>query len=704
MSINLTTSLKELSGIGDAYTKRLADIGLKTVKDLVYYFPHRYEDLSRVSSISQLQEGEKVTIQGIVSAMKTRRGWGRQRFITQGTVEDETGAIHASWFNQPYLTKTFTSGARVALAGKVTADKKGKLSFISPEIELSKDMMLHTSRLVPIYSETQGLSSKWLRWKIHTILLQLVPVWEEYLPDYMLRAHGFLGLKEAIQRVHFPSSIVEAKKTYERFAFSELLIMRLCVLAQKEKQRKKGAPAIPFDMPFVQALVKSLGVILTQDQRRAAWDVFKDLAKPYPMQRLLEGDVGTGKTFVALLASALVAKKGMQAVLMAPTEILAHQHFATFIKFLASFSLAVGLITRSKVRYYDPLVSHVRDIPLSVAKKKAREGELCIIIGTHRILPSLDKDASLTFCNLALVIIDEQHRFGVAQRAILLKSEEETSLPPIPHLLTMSATPIPRSLALTLYGGLDISVLREFPQGARVITTRIIPPAKQKSALEFIRKKIASGAQAYFIYPIIEESELLDAKAAQEEYERLKKDVFPEFRVGLLHGRMKAQDKESVMREFLEGDIKILVATSVVEVGIDVAHASIMVIEGAERFGLAQAHQLRGRIGRRGQVGYCFLFPSSFGEATKKRLQALKESNDGFFLAQKDLEIRGPGQLLGSKQAGIPDVAMHALQNPLLVEAACNAADELWAKNPSLSETPLLKKEVAHYGKTIHLE
>ena len=720
MSIKLSTPLKELSGIGEAYAKRLSDLGLRTVKDLIYYFPRRYDDLSIVTPIGDLREGEKTTAHGIIRSIKTRHGWGARRFITEAVIEDDSGAITASWFNQPYLTKTFTPGVKVALAGKPSLDKKSHLVLISPELELFKDTLLHTSRFVPVYSETRGLSSKWLRWKIYSILPYAQGAWAEFLPSDIIKKHNFLALNEALWRVHFPSSIEEARKAYARFAFSELFIVRILVMLEKTKQKKQRAIAIPFDEEFVRSLVKSLGVTLTLDQRKAAWDVFKDLAKPYPMQRLLEGDVGTGKTFVALLTSALVAKKLMQAIVMAPTEILANQHFVTFTHYLRHFSLAVGLVTRNKVQYYDPLVEHVRDLSLIDAKKKMKTGELQIIIGTHRLITSSDNVNH--FHNLALVIIDEQHRFGVEQRAILLKKElgitnyelgeEQKKGEPIihnsnfviPHLLTMSATPIPRSLALTLYGGLDMSVLREFPQGERKVLTRIIAPAKQKSAYDFIRKKIAQGNQAYFIYPIIEESEKLDTKAAQEEYEKLKRDIFPEFGVGLLHGRMKGLEKERIMKAFLEGEVKLLVATSVVEVGIDVPQASIMVIEGAERFGLAQMHQLRGRIGRRGQGGFCFLFPNSLGEQTRKRLQALKESNDGFFLAQKDLEIRGPGQLLGIKQAGMPDVAMHALENPELVGAACAAADELLAKNPDLSAFPLLKREVLSYEKTIHLE
>lgn len=714
--------------MGEAYQKRLAHLGIHTVRDLLTYFPWRYEDLSRVSGIAQLMEGERATIHGIVRGIKTRRGWGRSHFITEGVVEDESGAIAVTWFNQPYLTKTLAPGMRVALAGKVTRDKKGRLTLMSPEFELlDKNLpfgqnlkeLLHTSRLVPVYAETYGLSSKWLRWKIHALLPFTLPLFEEFIPPALLAKYQFPSLRETLSHIHFPRDLKEAKHARARFAFSDLLLIRLFMLLERMKHKEHEAVAIAFDEEFVRSLVKSLGVMLTSDQRKAAWEAFKDMAKPYPMQRLLQGDVGTGKTFVALLISALVAKKGKQAVVMAPTEILATQHFATFVHHLSRFSLSIALLTRSSVKFYDPLVDHVRPLTLKKAKEKIAQGEISLVIGTHRIIAS-GKEGMMKFRSLVLVIIDEQHRFGVEQRALLTRTVSDNTQTDtddkrlsafgrrksvaLPHLLTMSATPIPRSLALTIYGSLDMSALREFPKGERKVATKIVPPRSRKAAYEFIRQKVMGGDQVYFIYPIIEESEVIDTKAALDEYENLKKNIFPEFGVGLLHGRMKGREKEEAMRNFLEGRTQILVATSVVEVGVDVANASIMVIEGAERFGLAQIHQLRGRIGRRGQAGFCFLFPHTLSGSTRERLRALQESNDGFFLAQKDMEIRGPGELLGSRQAGIPDIAMDALKDSDLIEAIKKEADILIQESQDLSRYPLLFREVNRYGKTIHLE
>ncbi|MBI3335822.1 MAG: ATP-dependent DNA helicase RecG [Candidatus Portnoybacteria bacterium] len=702
MSISLDSSIKEISSISAQYAKRLLKLEIKTLGDLIFYFPRRYEDFSRIVGIGQLKPDEPVSVHGIIASAKTRRAWGRSRFITEAIIEDDTGAIEVIWYNQPYLTQTLKKGARVGLAGKPALDKKGKLVFMSPEFELLNREPLHTSRLVPIYSETRGVSSKWLRWKISLFLPILLEEIQEEFPQDLLEKLGFSDIKTALRAIHFPETIEEAKKARARFSFTDLLCVRLRVLLEREQRKHETAASIPFDKEFIQGVTRSLGFSLTQDQRQAAWDIFKDVQKPYPMQRLLEGDVGTGKTLVALLAASLAAHQGKLVALMAPTEILASQHFETFTSLLSSLSFPIALFTRSMVKMYDPTVEHVRKLTPSEMREKIGSGEIKIVIGTHALISPISNTKyqilNTKYKNLALVIIDEQHRFGVEQRSHLLHSSGAH-----PHLLTMSATPIPRSLALTIYGNLQISLLKTFPKGARKIITRIVTPLKRAPAYEFIRQKMRQGHQVYVICPVIEESEKLDTKAAVEEYDRLKK-LFPECLVGLLHGRMKSKEKENTMRQFLGGTIRLLVATSVVEVGVDVPGASIMVIEGAERFGLAQIHQLRGRIGRRGQAGHCFLFTNSRARATWARLKALTMSNDGFFLAQKDLEIRGPGQLLGTRQAGISDVAMEALGSSELVDMVRKEADELIAASADLSEWPLLKKKVEEmYGK-VHLE
>lgn len=694
MSINLATPMSSIPRITAPYQKRLEKVGIKTVKDLLFHFPYRYEDFTRVVNIISLLPNESVTVHGTIRKMSVRRSFKTKRFISEAVVEDETGTIKVIWFNQPYLTKTLKAGVKIALAGKPSLDERKRLQFISPEFEIFRAEFLHTSRLVPVYAETRGLSSKWLRWKIYSLMPYVIDEFQEELPEELRKRLTLLPIKDALQTIHFPPSSQSAERARLQFSFTELLKVRLRVLLERELHRKESAPIISFDEPFMQALVKSFGFSLTEDQRKAAWQIMKDIQKPYPMQRLLEGDVGTGKTLVALMVASLAARQGKQVAIMAPTEILASQHFETFTLLLAPFGIPVGIFTRGALKYYDPLVEHIRKLKTSEMREKIASGEIKIIIGTHRLI-----HAEQGFSNLALVVIDEQHRFGVEQRSHLTSTSGKR-----PHLLTMSATPIPRSLALTIYGNLHISFLKIFPKGERKIVTQIILPLKRANAYEFVRSSIKQGAQVYVICPVIEESEKLDTKAALEEYEKLKNKVFPEYSVGLLHGRMKSKEKEEAMKQFVERKLNILVATSVVEVGVDAAGASIMIIEGAERFGLSQIHQLRGRIGRRGQVGFCFLFTESRSRTTWARLKALTQSNDGFYLAQKDLEIRGPGELLGKRQAGISDIAMSALGQSEIVASVKREADELVKKSPDLSAWPLLRKSVQEVYKEVHLE
>ncbi len=700
MAATLLSPIQNVPGIGAIHQKRLARLGIVTLQDLIFHFPHRYEDFSRVVFIADVVPDQAVSIHGLIRSIGVRRSWKTKRFITEAVIEDDTGDIKVMWFNQPYLTRTMKKGRRIAIAGKASADDKGHLAFVSPEFELERPEPLHTSRLVPVYPETGGLSSKWLRWKIHSFLPLLLSQTEEELPDETLERSALMPTGQALTSIHFPSSLEEAKKARLHFSFSNLLQVRLRVLLERELRKKEPALAIPFDKAFVQALVKSLGFPLTQDQRRATWEVFQDLEKPYPMQRLLEGDVGTGKTLVALLASALAMQQGKQVALMAPTEILAAQHFETFTHLLLHLHFPIALVTRSMTRFYDPLVDHVRALPAKDIKARVKKGEIKLVIGTHALIQEAStKREGVPFLNLSLVIVDEQHRFGVEQRSQLLSSSKTR-----PHLLTMSATPIPRSLALTIYGNLQISFLKIFPKGERKIVTRVVIPLRRQSAYEFIREKVRQGHQVYVICPIIEESEKLDTKAAIEEYETLGQKVFPEFRVGLLHGRMRSKEKEAVMKAFFEREIFLLVATSVVEVGVDVPGANIMIIEGAERFGLSQIHQLRGRIGRRGQVGYCFLFTNSRSRATKARLSALVSSNDGFILAEKDLAIRGPGELAGRHQAGMKDIGMEALGDSALVAKVKEEADMLIKESPNLGKWPSLQKRVNALYEHLHLE
>lgn len=712
MQLHLSTLLKDIPGIGPAYQRKLERLEIFTVRDLLFHFPRRYEDVSRVAPIGSLASGEAVSVHGIIRTIHNRRSWKNKRFITEAIIEDESGSLPIMWFNQPYLTKNIKPGTRMALCGKPVQGDKGQLMLVSPEFELWRSEFLHTSRLVPFYPETSGLSSKWLRWKIHTFLPFVEQEVTDDLPPEVIEKMDMMPAPQALREIHFPKTLRQAQEVRAQFSFRELLKIRLAVLMVGKQHKQERSPIVSFDQGFVQRLVEGFEFSLTEDQRKATWEIVKDLQKPYPMQRLLEGDVGTGKTLVALIVSALVGHQGKQVALMAPTEILASQHFETFVKFLSRLGMPIGLYTRSMVKMYDPFVEHVRDLSVSQLKTKILAGEIKILIGTHAIISSHSKAAKgktllseakdvagVAFKELALVIIDEQHRFGVQQRSHLVT---QSSLRP--HFLTMTATPIPRSLALTLYGNLQISLLRKFPAGRRNIVTRIITPLRRSASYEFIREKMKQGNQVYVICPVIEESEKLDTKAAMEAFSELSTSVFREFPCDLLHGRMKAREKEDAIRKFFTGQTQLLVATSVVEVGVDVPGASIMVIEGAERFGLSQIHQLRGRIGRRGQVGYCFLFTNSASRLTWARLRALTQSNDGFFLAEKDLEIRGPGQLLGTRQAGVSDIAMESLGNPALLGKVKEEADHLLKRNPDLSQYPALRQAVYALSEKLHME
>lgn len=644
--INLKTKVSQLYGIGPGYVKKLKNLGIETVKDLLNHLPHRYEDFSNLVKIKNLPPNQNVTIQGRILQIRTTRTHKKRMFLTEALVEDETGATRAIWFNQPFLTKNLIKGTNIALAGKVNFDQNG-FYFSNPVYEITRGDFVHTRRLVPVYPETKGISSRWLRYQIKKLIQNLDLPW-------------------TLKQVHFPDSLASAQKARRKLAFEELLLLQLFILKQKEKTKKTKAPIIKFNQTLIKSFVNSLPFKLTNAQRKASWEILQDLEKPYPMNRLLEGDVGSGKTVVAAMAALEVASahlgtvstQPLQVAFMAPTEILAEQHYQEIAKLLKKFNLKIGLVTKS-----------VKNLTPN------------IIVGTHALL-------NQKFNNLGLAIIDEQHRFGVRQRARLANA----------HLLTMTATPIPRTLALTLYGDLDISLLDEMPHGRQKIITKIVAPANRAKAYDFIRQQIKQKHQVFVICPLIEESEKLQTKAVKLEFENLKK-VFPEFKIGLLHGQLK--NKQEVMSDFIQNKINILVATSVIEVGIDVPNATIMLIEGAERFGLAQLHQLRGRVGRSKYQSYCFLFTESSAKKTAQRLKALLECESGFELAEKDLAIRGPGQFLGTRQSGLPDLTMASLKDLKLIKQAREKARKIF---PELNQYKDLQKKLKEFKLKVHLE
>ena len=714
--MNLSSPIWEIPRVGPQTQKQLKRLGIETIGELIFHFPHRYEDFSNLIPISQAEEGGPFCFQGRITDIRTFRAFRRKMMLTQATIEDETGKIKALWFNQPYLINTLRKGTFVCLAGKVKGKKSSK--YLSnpayekiPENYKEIDFDLnHTGGLIPIYPETEGLSSKWLRFIVKPLLTQLKNKIPDYLPEKISKKYDFLPFQKAIWQIHFPDSLELAEKAKKRFAFEELFELSLFVLRERMKLAKEKALAIPINVGLMQEFTASLPYRLTNAQKRSSWQILKDLEKPRPMNRLLEGDVGSGKTVVAAMAALNVVKKGYQVAFMAPTEILAKQHFKTINEVLKKFDLKVGLITGKESYCKNEKITRRELI------EKVKKNKINILIGTHALIqditPATKEKTPLQFNNLALVIIDEQHRFGVKQRAKLCRQKEF-----IPHLLSMTATPIPRTLSLTIYGDLDLSVIDELPKGRKKIITKIIQPKEKKATYNFIREQVKKERQAFVICPRIEPPKVsaenlfdertlswMDVKAVKQEYKKLAEEIFPDLKIGMLHGKMKSQEKENIMTEFKEKIIDILVSTSVVEVGVDVPNASVMMIEGSEKFGLAQLHQFRGRVGRSDFQSYCFLFVDTPGIVYNRRLRALITCDNGFELAEKDLAIRGPGDFTGQRQWGIPDLAMASLTDTILVSKARNEAKEILQKDPELKKFPFLRERLAGFRQKLHLE
>ena len=693
--VNLDAPVQKLYKIGPAYAKKLQSLGIKTARDLLFYFPFRYDDFSDITKIADVEIEQIATVQGQVVEARNIRTFKKRMALTEVIIEDDSGAIKAVWFNQPFLTTTLRTGATVNLSGKVSFSKN-ELVFSNPAYEVvgynNSRNYTHTGRLVPVYHETYGLSSRWLRFHIKPLLIFAKKI-EEFLPLEIIKSHDLLPCSSAIKEIHFPKNLEIAEKAKRRFAFEEIFLIQLWNFLQRKKWQNNESLKIHFQEKLIKEFVASLPFRLTDSQRKAAWQILKDLEKPAPMNRLLEGDVGSGKTIVAAIAVLETVSQGMQAAIMAPTEILAEQHYNTFSGYLNNYKIA--LLTGSKGLLNGEKISR------SGILNKARVGEVDVVIGTHALIQE-----KVFFKNLALAVVDEQHRFGVEQRARLLKTitSLKDGIPDkIPHLLSMTATPIPRTLALTIFGDLDISLLTEMPKGRKKIITSIIPPAGRRDAYYFIADEIQKGRQIFVICPLVEDSDILEIKSATTEFEKLRK-VFPRFEIGLLHGRLKPKEKEEIMLKFKNKETDILVSTSVVEVGIDIPNATVMVIEGADRFGLAQLHQFRGRVGRSEYQSHCFLFTDSRAKKTHQRLNALIKCENGFELAEKDLKIRGPGEVYGIRQSGMPDLAMASLSDIKLISETRKAAKEIFEKDPLLKNYPRLKERLKEFARNIHLE
>jgi ATP-dependent DNA helicase RecG len=674
----LDSPVTALQGVGPRQSKRLAKIGIQTVRDMLYCFPRRYDDYSQLKPINRLEYGEEVTIIAQVwdGGVRETRGGGK---LFKATLSDATGFIEVTWFNQPYLADKIRPGQQIVISGKVE-EYLGRLCFNSPEWEPLEKDLLHTARLVPIYPLTKGIPAKWLR----RLMKRTVDYWSKRLPDHLpesvCQEAGLLNLETAIVQIHFPDNKGLWEKARYRLAFDELFVLQIGLLRQRHQWRSEPGRPLPVEDATLDSFIGGLPFELTHAQRRTLRQIVADLRSDQPMNRLLQGDVGSGKTVVAAAAMALTVAAGSQAALMAPTEILAEQHHQTLARLLEQMPGR-----RPTVRLLTGSVSgqEREEVYAGLAN-----GSVDIAVGTHALIQE-----GVQFKELALAVIDEQHRFGVRQRAALWQKGYN------PHLLVMTATPIPRSLELTLWGHLDVSAIDEMPPGRKPIATRLILPTERERAYRFVRGQIEKGHQAYIICPLVEESEKIEAKAAVEEHKRLQEHIFPDLRLGLLHGRMKGEEKEATMARFASGELDILVATSVVEVGIDVPNATAMLVEGADRFGLAQLHQFRGRVGRSEHDSYCLLVSDSASSEAQERLQAVEATNDGFALAQKDLEMRGPGEFLGTRQAGFPDLKLASVTDLRLVEAAREAARRFFETDPELTDPDnrLLARRVAQF-------
>jgi ATP-dependent DNA helicase RecG len=707
----------------DSQKKALKKLGLKTIEDLLYHFPTRYGDTSEMKNIGSLVTGELAVIFGKITGLKTGKAYIKRTPISEGYIEDETGKIKAIWFHQPYIAKMIHDGAFVRVEGKVS-ERKGVLGMMNPKIETVTKLPTgvgdslfgeegEAHSLYPVYPESQGITSNWFYHAIQKVFASgILETIIDPVPDYILKTYNLPTLATALVWIHAPLKKDHAVSARKRFAFEEVFFIQL----QKKKDRllwqKEPSFIIEKTEAEIEQFVKRFPFIATEAQRKAIENIMADFRRGHAMSRLLEGDVGSGKTAVAATTAYSVITSRpknqdyghLQVAYMAPTEILAKQHFESFIQYFTYLGINIGLITGKECRKFPSKTNPKEWTHISKPQllKWVENGEIPILIGTHALIQK-----SVKFKHLAYVIIDEQHRFGTAQRQKLAQKTDHN-----PHLLSMTATPIPRTLALTIYGDLDLTLLDQMPAGRKPIITEIVLPGERENTYEKIKAEMKAGHQLYVICPRIDvpdpdKEQAVIAKSVTEEAERLEKDIFPDYKIGILHSKMPPDDKEYVMQEFKNKNIQILVATSVVEVGVNVPNATVIIIEGAERFGLAQLHQLRGRVIRSNDQAYCYVFADSKTDKTVQRLKAFKNSSNGFELAEFDLKLRGPGELSGNKQWGISDIGMEALRNLKMVEAARAEAEYLLTQDETLSQFPLLNEKLLHRksdGEAIHFE
>jgi len=690
---SIDSPITVIKGVSSSLAAKFNRLGVSTVRDLLYFFPHRHLDYSQRKLISQLTEGEEETIIAHVWQAQLVKLGGR--LGTEAIVGDESGNVRAVWFNNPYLARKLSTNTRIVLSGRVSVFN-GRYVFESPEWELAEDSeLIHTGRLVPLYPLTQGLRPR----QVRKLMKQVVDQWAgqvtDFLPRELKERRELLELSQAISQAHYPGDEVMKDRARVRLAFDELFLLHLGVMARK-RDWQEGQPGRPLTprRGMLDSFISSLPFELTSAQQRVLGELVEDLGQSRPMSRLLQGEVGSGKTVVAAAALLMSAASGYQGAFMAPTEILAEQHFATIGQLLSR--VGQEMVVADYLRSYSGLLSRPLTVALLIGdlnqagkqalQQQVRDGGVDILIGTHALIQK-----GVEFEQLGLAVVDEQHRFGVAQRSALRQKGFN------PHVLVMTATPIPRTLALTLYGDLDLSAIDELPPGRQVIKTKWLGPEQRDSAYAFLRRQAAKGHQAFIICPLIEESEAVQARAAIAEYRRLSQEVFPELKLGLLHGRMSAAEKDEAMRHFRSGELNILVSTPVVEVGIDVPEATVMLVESADRFGLSQLHQFRGRVGRGQEQSYCLLLAQNPSEVARARLDIIEKTRDGFALAEEDLKLRGPGEFFGTRQSGLPDLRMAQLSDVGLLELARSEVTRLFEVDRRLlkPEHQLLAKELA---------
>ncbi len=669
--MQLSARIDSVKGVGEKTAHQFALAGIRTVNDIVTFLPRAYEDFSEITTIAGMSPGKK-TIRARCEKIATRPVRRGLR-ITTATLADDTGKLQAVWFNQPYRESQLKTGEEFFFSGEFEFNYN-KYQLTNPSAEKVSDIPISTDRIVPVYRSIKGLKSQVVR-KILTELKPLITMYPETLPQVVVAHERLVSRADALMKMHFPADIRDISMAKERLGFEELFQLLLASQLNRQENAKLKGWAIPFEQKVVAEFVKQLPFALTGAQRRAAWEIIQDFERKTPMNRLLQGDVGSGKTVVAGLAARQAAHAGFQSALMAPTEILASQHAETLTKLLEPFGLTVGLLTgsvkgKARATLYDMIAN----------------GTIDVVIGTHALIQE-----TVHFHKLGFVAIDEQHRFGVKQRQELLKKSER-----MPHLLAMTATPIPRSLALTVYGELDVSVLNERPKGRKPIITKLWSPNSTAQLYEKIDAEIATGRQAYVICSLIDENPENEIKSVEAEYKKLRHSVFKHRTIGLLHGKMKPDEKEAVMQSFARGQTDILVSTTVVEVGVDVPNATAMIIENADRFGLSQLHQLRGRVGRSSHQSYCFMVMSDSSQPSQ-RLKEIEKSNDGFYLAEVDLKLRGPGEMYGRAQHGELNLQIATLADTKLIKRAQNAAKSFVQSGEDLVQYKQLAEQVNKY-------